>query len=171
MSRLGNELYPCFVGVVSCHTRKVVMKYPLLMSLGTLALCCLLLDACTSSGRLYNSPSVVQPQKLFVAGYGNNTVTEYAPPYTGAPIAMITNSLSAPVGLGFNASGDLFVGNDGNNTVTEYASPYTSAPMATTTISNSYVAVEGVAFNASGDLFVSTEGNNTVTEYASPYKR
>jgi hypothetical protein len=36
---------------------------------------------------------------LFVVNEGNNTVTEYAPPYTGSPIATISTGLNSPVAL------------------------------------------------------------------------
>ena len=55
---------------------------------------------------------------LFVAncgsacgGTGVGTVTEYAPPYTGAPIATISKDVNAPLALAFDPSGDLFVAN------------------------------------------------------------
>ncbi len=38
--------------------------------------------------------------------------------YTGAPVATISNSVSFPIGVSFNASGNLFVANGNNNTVT-----------------------------------------------------
>ena len=46
---------------------------------------------------------------LFVSNWEGNTVTEYVFPYTGAPVATITNSMDAPYGLAFDSSGDLFV--------------------------------------------------------------
>ena len=53
---------------------------------------------------------------LFVANAGNNglfgSVAEYAPPYTGAPIATISNSVNGPFAVAFNASGNLFVVNN-----------------------------------------------------------
>ena len=79
---------------------------------------------------------------LFVAN-NNGNVTEYASPYTGAPIATISNGVNwAPVGLAFDSSGNLFVGNGG---VLEYAPPFsnTSAPIAT--ISNGVNGPEGLA--------------------------
>ena len=38
---------------------------------------------------------------LFVANNSGNNITEYAPPYTGAPIATISNSVNVPFGLAF----------------------------------------------------------------------
>lgn len=80
---------------------------------------------------------------LFVANYFKNTVTEYAPPYTGPPIATISNSVNRPFALALGTRGDLFVANDGNDTVTEYARPYTGFPI--TTISNGVSSPAGVA--------------------------
>jgi sugar lactone lactonase YvrE len=80
---------------------------------------------------------------LFVANLYNDTVTEYAPPYTGPPSATISIGLSGPEGLAFDTSGDLFVANRGN--VTEYAPPYTGAPIAT--ISNGVGEPDGLALS------------------------
>jgi hypothetical protein len=113
------------------------------------------------------SVSVTIGKPLFVANTSTNNVTEYASPYTGAPIATISNGVNLPRGLAFDASGDLFVANYNNNTVTEYAPPYTGAPIAT--ISNSLSSPYGLAFDASGDLFVANNTNSNVTEYAPPY--
>jgi len=117
------------------------------------------------------SVSVAIGKPLFVANETSNKVTEYASPYTGAPIATISNSVNHPQGLAFDASGDLFVANYTKANVTEYAPPYTGAPTAT--ISNSVSFPQGLAFDASGDLFVANavgQGpNGYVTEYAPPY--
>ena len=48
---------------------------------------------------------------LFVSNLANNTVTEYASPYTGAPVATISNSVNQPLGIAFYSSFDLFVAN------------------------------------------------------------
>lgn len=106
----------------------------------------LLLAGCTSSGIAPNPPGGgVGTQKLFAANCGNNTVTEYAPPYTGTP-TIISNGLNCPVGLALSSSGDLFAANYNSNTVTEYAPPYTAAP--TTTISTDLgPTLEGLAIS------------------------
>jgi hypothetical protein len=67
---------------------------------------------------------------LFVPNQGANTVTEYAPPYAGAPTT-ISGGQSQPVALAIDVSGNLFVANYGNNTVTEYAPPYAGASWIT----------------------------------------
>src|ERR1022692_252883 len=113
------------------------------------------------------SVSVTIGKPLFVANENGDNVTEYASPYTGAPIATISNRVNHPQGLAFDASGDLFVANYYKATVTDYAPPYTGAPTAT--ISNKVSFPEGLAFDASGDLFVANVGGGYVTEYAPPY--
>jgi hypothetical protein len=70
---------------------------------------------------------------LFVSIPQASTVTEYAAPYTGAPIATITNGVNVPEGIAVAANGDLFVANNGSNSITEYAPPYTAAPFNTIT--------------------------------------
>ncbi|MHB8214350.1 MAG: NHL repeat-containing protein [Vulcanimicrobiaceae bacterium] len=129
-------------------------------------------DGCTQTGAHCAPVTVTVDMKylaraLFVVNNGSSNVTEYALPYTGgAPTATISNSVSGPLGLAFDSSGNLFVANRGNGTVTEYAPPYTGAPTAT--ISNSVNSPAGLAFDSSGNLFVANNGNNTVTEYALP---
>ena len=47
------------------------------------------------------------------ASAGPFTVTEYAPPYTGAPTVTISNGVNRPAVLALNTAGDLFVANVG----------------------------------------------------------
>ena len=130
--------------------------------------------AITASGSGVTGSSIVavRPLLLFVANDGRSpfTVTEYSPPYTGAPTTTISNGVSVPVSLALDAANDLFVANtnlSGSGDVTEYAPPYAGAPEAT--ISNGVNGPAGLAFNAGGDLFVANYNTNTVTVYASPY--
>lgn len=117
-----------------------------------------------------------QAKRLFIANAGNNTITEYAPPYTGAPINTISNTMSVPTSLAFNPKHRLFVVNDdlpGNATVTEYRRPYTGAPINTISISATNGA-NSIAFDPSGNLFVANScciglGNGIINEYAPPY--
>lgn len=60
---------------------------------------------------------------LFVPNQGANSVTEYAPPYSGTP-TIVTGGQNQPVALAIDASANLYVANYGNNTVTEYPPPY-----------------------------------------------
>jgi sugar lactone lactonase YvrE len=64
---------------------------------------------------------------LFVANVGNNTVTAYAPPYTGAP-TVVSTGIFGPVSLAVDAAGTLIVANSTGQSVVFYAPPYTSAP-------------------------------------------
>jgi hypothetical protein len=105
---------------------------------------------------------------LFVANAALNAVLEFAPPYTGSPIATITRSIINPTAVALDASGDLFVANFNNNTVLEFTPPYTSAPIAT--ISKGVKGPNGVAIDASGNLFVADLSSNAITEYAPPFK-
>jgi hypothetical protein len=124
---------------------------------------------CSQSGAVCSATFTIKNdiQMLFVAENGANTVTEYAPPYTGTPTT-ISNGVSTPQGLALNGAGDLFVANLGATTgaVTEYASPYTGSP---TTITSGVNAPEKLAVDGGGNLFVPNDSGNTVTEYTSPY--
>ncbi|MBV9028533.1 MAG: hypothetical protein JO311_07950 [Candidatus Eremiobacteraeota bacterium] len=106
---------------------------------------------------------------LFVAnGNGSNTVTVYAPPYSGPPAQVISHDVDDPVGLSLDATGDLFVLNSASNSVTEYAPPYTGTP---TIISKGLNAPSSLALDARGDLFVANLNStpNSVVEYVPPY--
>jgi hypothetical protein len=114
---------------------------------------------------------------LFVADPGagaQGTVYEYAPPYTGSPLATITTDMNGPIQIALNAAGDLFVANcggpclgSGTGNVAEYAPPYTGTP--TLIVSGTAGGPDGVALDSSGDLFVSNYNAGTVVEYAPPY--
>lgn len=69
---------------------------------------------------------------LFVSDSSANRILEFAPPYTGAPLATITLANgSGPIGLAMDASFDLFVDEYSVSTIVEYAPPYTGAPILT----------------------------------------
>jgi hypothetical protein len=99
---------------------------------------------------------------LFVANFGNGTVTEYAPPYTGAPKATISNAVFSPTQLALNSDGTLAVINSGNSTASVYAPPYASLPAIISIASNA------VAFDPSGNLWLAT-ALNTIKRYPSPF--
>ena len=110
-------------------------------------------------------PVVMSPAgNLFVGGFNNNAVYEYAPPYTGAP-RTITNGISGPASLAFDAAGDLFVANFTGNNVTEYVPPYTGAPV---TLGSLAQALE-VAASAGGDVFAIGPGANSIALFVPPY--
>jgi len=98
----------------------------------------------------------------------NGTVAEYAPPYTGTPIATITASLTNPLGLAFDMAGNLFVSDATANVVNEYAAPYTGAPVAQVSLPSGSTPF-GIALDSSGNLYVSEYGRSAIAEYAEPY--
>ena len=75
---------------------------------------------------------VVDPAgALFVCNFSTSTVTEYAPPYVGPPIATINNGVNEPRDIALDRMGNLYAANSGNDTVTVYAPPYTGRPVTT----------------------------------------
>ena len=135
-----------------------------------------------SSGSL-NSPAGCafdQSGDLWVANDLTNTVVEYAPgtPASGAqvPIATISSdgsdSLSGPVALAFDQSGDLWVANYDNSTVVEYTmsdlASGSQVPAVTISADASGVLNSplGIAFDRSGDLWVAANLSNKLLEYA-----
>lgn len=126
----------------------------------------------TSIGAGVNHPQALAVDArgdLFVAnGSGSNTVTEYAPPYTGAPTATVSSGIDDPVGIALDAAADLYVVNQAANTVTMYAPPYNDPPV---TIANGLNGPSSIAIDAHGNLFVSNLNStpNSVIEYSPPY--
>jgi hypothetical protein len=105
---------------------------------------------------------------LFVANAAINAVLEFAPPYTGTPVATITRSIKNPTAVALDASGDLFVASFDSNAVLEFAPPYASTPIGT--ISKGVKGPNGLAIDATGNLFVADSSSNAITEYVPPYK-
>lgn len=98
---------------------------------------------------------------MFAAGTLNSSPT--------TPTARLTSGLNGPVGLAFDASGNLWVANNNGSTVVEYAaSSLTSSPRVTATISSGLNLPWGLAFDPHGNLWVANNGAGTVTEYAAP---
>jgi hypothetical protein len=95
-------------------------------------------------------------------------VLEYAPPYTGAPIATISSGLPSPQALAFNAGGNLFVADTSTKSVSIFAPPYTNAPLTTIPLSP-YATPLGLAFDASGNLFVDDYSDSVIDEYTPPF--
>src|SRR5580698_661421 len=103
---------------------------------------------------------------LFVADQPAS-VTEYAPPYTGAP-ATISNAINHPQALAVDARGNLFVANgSASNTVTIYSPPYNGPPQ--TTISAGIDDPVDLVLDSSSNLYVVNQAHNTVAVYAPPY--
>ena len=154
-----------------------------------------------SANSLYSPSGVVLDSSgnMYIADTGNNRVLYYA---SGSPTAtrvygqggsftsntannggISANSLSSPVGLALDSSGNLYVADYGNNRVLYYASGSTTATrvygqvgnftsntanngaLSNTTLS----APTGVAIDSSGNLYVADYGNNRVLYFPSPY--
>ncbi|HEV8023048.1 MAG TPA: hypothetical protein VGP41_17355, partial [Candidatus Lustribacter sp.] len=108
-----------------------------------------------------------------------DAVDVYAAPYTGAPIATITQGMHNPVSVAVDASGRLFVANcaqcfgSGVDTVTVYAPPYSSSSTPVATLTTGVFHPEKLALNSAGDLFVWNcfqgcryDGADTITRYS-----
>jgi streptogramin lyase len=113
---------------------------------------------------------------LFVQNDGNDTVSVYAPPYTGSP-----SVISAPgcvpqcfeqVGGGMAAipgTRDVVFTNDAYATAA-YGSPYAGgSPAFTIPTSGSYYGAWGIAIDPAGDVFIAYTASSTVAEYQPPY--
>jgi sugar lactone lactonase YvrE len=96
---------------------------------------------------------------------------------SGSPTPAVTlsassGSLNMPVGLAFDASGNLWVANDGNASVVEFTVSQlasSGSPTPAVTLSATAGSLDGpfgLAFDASGNLWVASVGDNTVAEFA-----
>ncbi|MEO9262909.1 MAG: hypothetical protein ABI282_02350 [Candidatus Baltobacteraceae bacterium] len=105
---------------------------------------------------------------LFDTAGPNNTVVEYAPPYTGAPIASFstgTNSMDAPTGVTVGPDDTVYVseivgGAFGAGQVVVFP-PHSS--VISRTLSATFAGF--MTTDAKGDLFVAVEGTSDVEEF------
>lgn len=141
---------------------------------------------------------------LYIVDFANHRVLEYDSPLTTDTVAdrvfgqggsltsagsnqggISASSLSAPVGVAVDSSGNLYVSDFSNNRVLEYDSPLTTDTVAdrvfgqggsftTSTLNlggrsaSSLYGPYGIAVDASGNLYVADDGNNRVLQYTSP---
>jgi sugar lactone lactonase YvrE len=122
---------------------------------------------------------------LWVANYADSTVVEFAAQDLGnsasVPSVTITSdssgSLNSPVGMAFDAAGNLWVANDVSNTIVEYAKATLAAGAVSPTGVTPAVTISSgpakilngpyaLAFDSSGDLWVGNYDNSTVVELA-----
>ncbi|MBV8372177.1 MAG: NHL repeat-containing protein [Candidatus Eremiobacteraeota bacterium] len=96
---------------------------------------------------------------LFVANYGANDVTVYAPGHT-AKLRTISEGVRGPDGLKFDSRGNLYVANNAGSTITTYAP---GSPHVARTIHNGISHPTALIFDAAGNLYVAD--SNSVTEY------
>jgi hypothetical protein len=92
---------------------------------------------------------------LYVANYGNGTVSEVTP---AGQASRFASGFSSPDGLAFDAAGNLYVDNWGNGTVSEV----TPAGVVST-FASGFSSPTALAFHA-GNLYVANEGNGTVSK-------
>ncbi len=167
---------------------------------------------CNHDGLSANSlckPSAValgRQGSLYVTDTGNNRVLEFAaPPNPGAGAVRVfgqdggfsraecnfgglpsDRTLCTPMGIDFDAPGNLYVADSGNNRVVEYDAPFGSKPAAslvfgqggafTTADCNvggvsarTLCGPSGVALDTAGELYVADSLNNRVLRFPNPY--
>jgi len=129
----------CDLWVTSGRTRVVEFKPPFTLATSNTALTTIPIPgasalALDSHANLFVG-TFMQPQDM---------VLEYAPPYTGAPIATVTSGIGHVSGVDLDVNGNLFVSNYDLNTITEYAAPYTGPPVLTLT--DNVFTPSGVSF-------------------------
>jgi hypothetical protein len=107
---------------------------------------------------------------LYVAycnfGSGVNGIQIYAPPYTGAPKATI--SQPCPWGLAFDAAGNLYASEDTLPTgVDVYRPPFTNSSTPAFTFGNPNIGHHGLTFDAQGNLYaLETSADDTSSNVA-----
>ena len=102
---------------------------------------------------------------LFVSSYTSNVVSEYAPPYTGAPIGTFSSG-NYPWAIALDASNDLFVGNYDTDYVQEY--PYSSGSYGAAVDIPTPEYPYDIVVDPSGDLWVASDGT-TIQEFKPPF--
>lgn len=141
---------------------------------------------------------------LYVADTADNRVLEFGAPLTSGMNATLvlgqgsftTSSISTsatgliyPIGLAFDANGDLWVADSGNGRVLEYKSPFSTGMAASLAIGAASTSAAGppcsgatfgatnntlctpfeLAFDSSGNLWVADSGYSRVLEFAPPF--
>lgn len=101
---------------------------------------------------------------LFVANAGSDKVTEYAPPYSSAPIAVLSG-VTAPDLLAVDASGDLAVGSSAGTSLNVYQHGAFGSPITMTLPSHP----SALAFDTQKRLWIAYPSLNAVGRYPSPY--
>jgi sugar lactone lactonase YvrE len=118
---------------------------------------------------------------LFVGNAHDNSITEFAftpgagntlGTFSAGTVVLRGGGLNYPLGLVFDARGDLFAANGGGTSITEFAfTPGAGATpgtfgTATMLTGGGLAEPNGLAFDASGNLFTSNLLGTTITEFA-----
>ena len=134
---------------------------------------------------------------LFVGDYGNYRIVEYQPPFSTGMAATIAigqadlnssnsgvtaSTLNSPLGLAFDASGNLWTGDYTNNRVLEFKAPFTTGMSANLVIgqadftsSASSTTASGlsepydVSFDSKGNLYVADYSNSRTVVFSGPF--
>jgi len=134
---------------------------------------------------------------LWVADNGNNRVVMFKPPFaTGMAASLVVGQVDfthgsfgtsqsqfyRPMGLAFDASGDLWVVDEVNSRVLMFKPPFSNGMAAglvigqSNFVSGSYATTQtglffplGVAFDPSGNLWIADDANQRVLRYTSPF--
>jgi hypothetical protein len=101
-----------------------------------------------------------------IADTGTNTVALFSrlqiQSGAAAPIATVSNGISGPDAVAFDANGNLFVANGTGNTIAEYAPPYTGNPIRT--LSQNLNAPYAIAIDETGDYVAALNGGSSTAE-------
>ncbi len=159
----------------------------------------------TNNGPGVNASNLTRPEgvafnsagDIWVASEGSGRVTEFRPPFSNGMNASLIigqaafggpstvgsgpTNLSGPVGISFDASGDLWVAEFLNNRVTEFRPPFSDGEAASIALGQSTLtgnqgnttavnlsAPQAIQFDAHGDAWVSDWNNARALEYLAP---
>ncbi len=134
---------------------------------------------------------------LFVGDYGNCRIVEYQAPFSTGMAASIAigqadlnssncgttvSTMDSPLGIAFDATGNLWTGDYTNNRVLEFKAPFTTGMSASLVIGQadftslvSSTTASGlseafdVSFDSKGNLYVADFGNNRTVMYSAPF--
>jgi hypothetical protein len=134
---------------------------------------------------------------LFVADYGNCRIVEYQSPFTTGMAATLAigqtdlnssscgttvSTLNSPLGLAFDAKGNLWTGDYTNNRVLEFTPPFATGmnaslvigqpdftSSATSTTASGLSEPYDVSFDSKGNLYVADYSNSRTVVFSGPF--
>ena len=98
-------------------------------------------------------------QILFVAESSNGSITKIAP--NGGTTSFVSTGFHEPLGVAFDAAGNLYVANAGSNLITKYGSSGVASAFAAAGLNSP----AGLAFDAAGNLYASNSADDTIVMY------